>query len=184
MSRAILCLGLFFLLAENMWAQEPVRSLADLPTRVQRGDKVKVRLRDGTTVTGRFDNVSGSSLRLFPSGSAVREISGANVTEIRKQRPDSVWNGVLIGTAIGIGAGIVATSASCGGNDPECSAIASLAFIPTFGGGGAAIGALTDHFIHKYDSIYLGQAALDRARIRVSPLVAQNRRGLSISLSF
>jgi hypothetical protein len=183
MKCAALCSVLFLFMAPVASAQEPVRSFADLPSRVQKGEHIKVKLRDGTTIGGRFDGASGSSLRLIPSGNTVREIPGATVTEIRKRRPDSVWNGVLIGAAAGVAAGLIGTAAMCK-NDSECSAIVTLAFVPTFGAGGAGIGALADHLIHKDDPIYLGTAHLDRPRIRVAPLVSHNRKGVLISMSF
>jgi hypothetical protein len=133
--------------------------------------------------SGRFDSVSGSSLRLSASGKSLREISEMTVAEVEKKRHDSVWNGGAIGALIGLGVGAAATVATCGTNDTECSTIATIVFLPTFTGGGLAIGALTDHFIYKYDPIYL-QSASDRPRFRLSPMVSRNEKGVLVSWSF
>ena len=178
-----LCLAVLFAFTATAWAQEPVRTLSDLPSRVQKGDRIRVKLRDGMVVSGRFDSVAGSSLRLSASRNSLRELSEITVAEVEKKRHDSVWNGAAIGALIGLGVGAAATAATCGTNDTECSTIATLVFLPTFTGGGLAIGALTDHFVYQYDPIYL-QSASDRPRLRLSPLVSKNQKGVLVSWSF
>jgi hypothetical protein len=81
-----------FFLASAAWAQAPVQSFSDVPSKVEKGEGVRVILRDGTMVGGRFDSISGSTVRL--SG---RDIAGSMVKEIQKKRPDSTTNGALIG---------------------------------------------------------------------------------------
>src|SRR4030095_8042995 len=103
----------FLLFGGGVGGQGAVQSLADLPSRVQKGERVKVTLRDGTIVGARFDSVSGSSLRVMSSGKTIREIPGSSVTQITKRREDSVMNGLLIGLAVGAGAGLVATTSTC-----------------------------------------------------------------------
>jgi hypothetical protein len=178
------CFAAFLVVVSTAWAQEPLQSLSELPQRVQKGDRVKVTAKDGTVISGRFDSVSNSSVRLNGSGSGLREIPGTTIKEIQRKRPESAWNGVLIGLAAGVAGGVVATNATCGPNDSECSAIAGLAFIPSFAAGGAAVGAIIDRLISKYDPIYVQQAAADRMHLRLSPIVSKHTKGIQVSMSF
>jgi hypothetical protein len=171
------------LCAATLLAQEPVTSLPDLSSRVlQKDDRIHVIVRSGSSVKGRFDSVVGSSVRIR-SGGRTQDISGDSITEIKKQRPDSNLNGLLIGLAAGAGAGLVATSVSCGSNDPECSAIATVVFVPIFAGGGAGVGVLIDQLLHKYDPIYVSQTN-GHPRWRLSPLIARDKKGLLLTISF
>jgi len=91
-------------------------------------------------------------------------------------------NGLLIGGAIGVAAGFVSATASCP-NDPECAAITTLVFVPIFAGGGLAVGALMDSATHKYDPVYV-QSASNPLGLRVSPIVARDRKGVRLAFSF
>jgi hypothetical protein len=175
--------AILLLCAATLRAQEPVKSLPDLSSRVlQKDDRIQVTVRNGSSVKGRFDSVAGSSVRIR-SGGRTQDISSDTITEIKKQRPDSNLNGLLIGLAAGAGAGLVATRISCGSNDPECSTISNLVFVPIFAGGGAGVGALIDQLIHKYDPVYVSQTN-GRPRLRLSPLVARDKKGLLLTVSF
>ena len=178
------CLAGLFLFVSTAWAQEPTHSLPDLAQRLQKGDPVRVTAKDGTIISGRFDTASDSSLRLNGSGRTPRNIPADMISQVSRKRPESAWNGVLIGAAVGAASGLVAMSASCGSNDSECAAIAGLAFIPTFTGGGAALGAILDKLHSKYDPVYLQQTSLQRPRLRVTPVAAKLVRGVRVSVSF
>src|SRR5688572_28771655 len=177
------CGAALLLPVSTAWAQAPTHSLPDLAQRLQKGDRVRVTAKDGTITSGRFDSVSDSSLRLNGSGRTPRDVPADTISQVSKKRPESAWNGVLIGLAVGVGSGLVATSAVCGSNDSECSAIAALAFIPAFSGGGAAIGAIVDRMYSKYDPVYLQQTSLERRRLYVVPVVSKDVKGIQVSLS-
>jgi len=177
------CLAALLLCGSTAWAQEPVRSLSDLPARIQAGERIEVTDREGKVVRGRFESVAASSLRITVARGRTQDIAGTSIKQIGKERPDSDWNGILLGLGAGLGMGALATQSTCP-NDPECAAIAGVIFIPTFAAGGAAIGALIDHSIKKYDPIYLQQATSDRPRLRLSPLVSKRTKGVLLSLSF
>ena len=62
----------------------------------------------------------------------------------RANRRDSLWNGLLIGGAIGAGGGYLWASSLCGANDAECFAVAGPVGILSGAGIGAAVGAVLD----------------------------------------
>jgi len=65
-----------------------------------------------------------------------------------RERRDSVWNGALIGGAIGAGGGYLWARNSCGTDDSECFAIAGPVGILGGIGIGLAVGAVADA-LHK-----------------------------------
>jgi len=170
------------LFAEPLLAQQPVSSLSNLASQVEKGDHIEVTSSDGRIMKGRYESVVDSSLRMRLSG-RTQEISGATITGIKKRRPDSNLNGTLIGLAAGVGAAAVATNITCGSNDSECSAIAVVVFVPIFAGGGAGVGALIDQLTHKYDPIYVSQTT-GGLRLRLSPLVSHDKKGVRLTMSF
>jgi len=163
-------------------AQQPASSLSDLPQQAKQGDRIEVTLSDGTILKGGYESVTDSALRMRLSG-RTRDISATTITGIRKRRPDSNIQGTLIGLAAGVGAGLVATSATCSPNDPECSTIAAVLFIPLFAAGGAGIGGMIDDFTHKYDPIYVSKIT-GGSRLRLSPIVSRDKKGIRLALSF
>jgi hypothetical protein len=165
----------------KLLAQKPANSLADLPSQVQKGDQIEVAVSDGSIFKGRYESVTDSALQMRLAGKT-QNVSAMTITGIRKRRPDSNLNGALLGLAAGVGAGVLATSIECP-NDPECSAIAALVFIPIFGAGGAGVGTLIDELTHKYDPIYTSQTT-GALRLRLSPLVSRDKKGVRLTMSF
>jgi hypothetical protein len=84
-----------------------------------------------------------SALKTPPPASVMR---GAQQPE--PARRDSVWNGALIGGAIGGPGGYVWARNICGNNDSECFAIAGPVGILGGAGIGLAVGAIADA-LHK-----------------------------------
>lgn len=144
---------------------------------------MKITLLDGTIISARFDSASDSLLRVKESKKTLREIPGSTVKEITKKRPESGWNGVLIGFGVGVAAGLVAVGTTCS-NDSECSANATAVFLPIFAGGGAAVGAIIDRSVETYDPIYVQPATADRLRLNLTPVVSKDVRALQLSISF
>ena len=66
----------------------------------------------------------------------------------RNDRRDSVWDGALIGAAVGAGSGYIWARNMCGSNDSECFAIAGGVGILGGAGIGTAVGAIADA-LHK-----------------------------------
>ena len=168
-------------LAETLPAQQPVPSLSALSSQVQKGDHIEVTVSDGSTLKGRYESVADSALRMRLSG-RTQEISGTTITGIKKRRPDSNLNGILIGMAAGFGSALVATSITCP-NDSECAAYAAAVFLPIFSAGGAGVGALLDEMTHKYDPIYTSKTT-GWPRLRFSPIVSRDKKGVRLAMSF
>ena len=62
---------------------------------------------------------------------------------VHKQR-DSIWNGLLIGAAIGAGGGYLWARNVCGSNDQECFYITAPVGVLGGAGIGAAVGGILD----------------------------------------
>jgi hypothetical protein len=124
------------------WAQEPVPSFDQVPTRVKVGDTVFVTDATGREVKGKILDLSAALLALR-SGSERQEFPAAQVKTLRWQKPDSLQNGALIGLAVGVGAGIGILVYAA--QDPgDGSAGIAFAIVAGLGGVFAGIGTLID----------------------------------------
>lgn len=95
-------------LCDNAMAQEIATSFSELRPRVQPGEQLDVTDARGRTLKGTLAALTDSSLalQLGDNRSAPPlELSEADVNNIAVKRSDPVWNGPLIGLAIGVGAG-------------------------------------------------------------------------------
>ena len=99
-------------------AQTVPSTFQDLQFLVQPGDRVMVVDMAGTKTTGRISELDESALSIR-SGDGERRFRQEDVLVIRHRQPDSIRNGVALGSAIGAGLGVIA-ELSCGGNDDYC----------------------------------------------------------------
>jgi hypothetical protein len=81
-------------------------------------------------------------LVLPPQGSLPAPLKAQDRAQGR--RPDSIWNGLLIGAGVGAAGGAVWGWQICGSTDDECFAIAGPAGVITGAGIGAAVGVIAD----------------------------------------
>ena len=153
----------------SAWAQQPAPTLASLPSQVDVGDDIQVVAANGTTINGRFEGVTNTSLRLTVDGMS-RELLDSTIRQVKLRRADPKWNGTLIGGGIGALAAILVTS---GKDDPEQVFYERAAFIPLFTGIGLGVGALVDFAIKRYDTVF-----------QVSPVASRERLGLSVRIVF
>lgn len=181
---AVCSLALILVFASSAaLGQDAARSFDELRGRLQIGDSVQVIDSGGKKLEGRIAGISALSLTLDAEKTHL-ELRENSVQAIRKRRHDPWWNGALIGGGIGAAAGWVAARGSCGSSDPECAAIARAAFVLPGLGIGAVAGALIDSSVRKYDTVFASSASSSRARFRLSPLVAHDKKGLQLSVSF
>lgn len=179
-------LGLVLVLfsANLAQAQAPTESFGDLQSRIGIGEKVQIIDIAGRKTEGRFEGVSGASLRLIADG-ARQEFLETQIREVRKRRPESRWDGVLIGLGIGVAAGVVNVHSVC--NDAsergDCYSVGWAIVLPLFAGGGAGSGALIDFAVRKHDVVFTPQP-LASHRFRLAPIVDKQRKGISFSLLF
>ena len=159
-------------------AQEQGQSLRALHNALRIGDKIRVVDGNRTTVDGRFDGVSGSSLRLILKG-AVLEFPETQIYQIRKHRQEP--DGVFIGLGIGALVGLTYVRLSCRGRSEhgDCLRAGSLVVgVPT-----AAAGALIDLVFKRFDTI-LERGIPSARRLRISPMLAGEQKGVVTTLVF
>ena len=80
-------------------ARQPARSFLDLQERLHSGNTVYVTETTGAETKGKIVEVSDSALVLDVNG-AHRRLDQGSVRDVQR-RGDSLWNGLLIGVAVG-----------------------------------------------------------------------------------
>jgi hypothetical protein len=145
-------------------AQAVARSFEDARRALKVGETVVVTDESGRETKGRVEELTASSLTV-----GTRIFAEETVTEIRMA--DSLWNGALIGAAIG--AGLAAWDYAIDPSEPGNAAISAIAI-----SAGAAIGAGIDAL--KSRLLY----SSSRREVGLSLLVEAKRRGVAVSLRF
>ncbi len=140
---------------------EPVPTLTGLAV----GDIVHVKDVDGRSVKGAIAEASGTLLTIDDEERSIIVLADEVQTV---ERQDSVLNGVLLELTAGMAGTAAMSRTGVCGEGAECFGYLLLAGL----GGGAAIGAGIDTLMHA--TLYRRP---DAARVRVSPLVSQDRIG-------
>ena len=178
---AILLAAVSLLLAVALAAaQEPVRDFSQLDTRLRPGDTIWVTDAQGREVKGEIVDLAPDSLTL--KAGPARRFGPADATLIRQRRHDPLWNGALIGFAVGggLGLGMGNFSGSWDWGDAATGAV-------IFGGIGAGIGVGFDALIPgKKQVVYRapGPGAASHARLSIAPVVTRRSKGLAVSFAF
>ena len=92
-------------------AQQIATSFDDLTTRVRPGETLIVTDTRGATVEGKLVRLTGSSLDMTIGRNRYTpplSIPASNINNIVATRADKLWNGPLLGLAIGAGVGLLA----------------------------------------------------------------------------
>jgi hypothetical protein len=165
-------------------AQSPARSVEELQTRLRIGEKVRVIDSIGKKTEGKFDGTSGSSLRLIVDDTR-QEFLEARIREVTKRRPESRWDGVLIGLGIGLIVGTVNITSLCNNASEreDCFSVGWAIVLPLYAGGGAGSGALVDFAIKKHDTVF-APAGASSYRLGLSPIFGSQRKGITLSFAF
>ena len=165
-------------------AQAPTQSFGELQARVRRGEKVQVVDNTGKKAEGEFDGVSGTSLWLI-TNSTRQELLDTSIREVRKRRPESRWDGALIGLGIGAVVGLVHVRSHCSGASEreDCLSVGMGFILPIVAGGGAGVGALIDFAIKKHDTVF-ARTVTSGYRIRLAPMLDKQLKGVVLSVSF
>ena len=148
-----------------------------LALQLNQGDRITVTGSDGRELQGRIVDLSSSTLSLETAGLR-RDLSGGDVSVIRRRERDSLKNGAAIGFASGA-AIIVGLFARSGELDH-----AGIVFFYSslFGAAGAGIGAGLDA-LHESSRVIYSTTPSNR-RFAVAPLLSRDSGGLSVSLGF
>jgi hypothetical protein len=165
-------------------AQGPVPSLGELRTKLLIGEKVQVTDSLGKKFEGKFDGVSGGSLRLIVDDT-LQEFQQSRIREVTKRRPESRWDGALIGLGIGLVVGTINITSLCNhaSERDDCFAVGWVFVLPIYAGAGAGSGALIDFAIKKHDTVFAA-AGESGFRIGISPIASKDRKGIALSVAF
>ncbi|MDE2904936.1 MAG: hypothetical protein OXQ28_02510 [Acidobacteriota bacterium] len=154
---------------------QTVESFDRLALLVNQRDHITVTDRAGRELQGRLIDLSPASLSLL-TDDGVRDLEETEIAVVRRQQPDSLKNGALVGAISGaVVAGVLMSDE---GADPGIYAL----FMSLFGAAGAGIGIGLDAGYVRSQVIYT--ARRPTARVAVSPLLSRHRRGLALSFGF
>src|SRR5215510_9017519 len=138
----LLVTGLSLWLVTPLRAQtQPAQSFEQLQVLVKPGDSIYVRDWAGATSKAKILGLSSSSLQVMTKSGA-RDLSEADVSEIKQWRKDSLANGALIGLAGGATIGVVGAAYYCREGD-QCPA-AAAAIIGLWSAVGVGVGVGID----------------------------------------
>lgn len=152
----------------------PVTLVDELWRRVRQGDTIEVMTLSGQMVTGKFVQVSSTSVTLMVLDGH-REIPSRDVRRVtragNRYRSGALWGGTIFGTL-----GLL-SSAGCSGGG--CG---NPLFVAMFtGSGGAFLGAAIGAAIHKHPVVHESGAS---SAVRVMPMIGPDRVGVVFSAKF
>ena len=181
----LLSMSVLLLFNSTAGLAEQASSFEQLQVLVQKGDQVSVTTGDGKVTKGSVEAVSASSLRLVRNRVPI-EMAQMDVLEIKKKDPiaNGVKMGAFVGAGVGGGLGVLSALFTCGNADCAPEAVAGVALSIGFSAGiGAGIGALVDAVSNRNPVVYRAPPRT-AARIRITPLLSADRKGVRLSLSF
>ena len=150
-------------------AQTPAQSFEELQRTLKVRQTVVVTDEGGQQVKGRIEKLSTASITV-----GGRIFTDAAIREIRL--PDRLWNGMLVGAAVGMG--LATWDYLIDPSEPDNALIFTVAV-----GLGTAIGAGIDALRTKGGRL-LYASPRHPATVRVLPLVERNRQGALVSIRF
>jgi hypothetical protein len=166
---------MFLFLGFHEATAQTAQSFEQLQMLVKPGDKVSVTDELGVVTEGQIAGLSSALLRLRVN-SSIRELSESDVKSIHQRRNDSLKNGALIGTGVGLGIGAFG-AVGCALSDGYCS-------VGDGTGVGAAIGVGIDALFKSKETIYLGRTKVTLNRHSIKPILSPSRKGAAMSFSF
>lgn len=155
------------------------RSFDELRTRVSPGAAILVTDSAGHEFQGTLRDLSDLSLNLFMDG-RVHPFAAADVALVKQRRPDSLWNGLLIGAAVGTAPAVywlLADPNECGNS--ICMSDLVIGMIPC-----ATIGLAIDALVQKKVMLYRRASRSSRVEMVVGPIVTTRRKSLEMTISF
>jgi hypothetical protein len=168
----VVCLGTVSLSAQSPASGAVVSSSDELWMKIKSGDAVYVLDSSARETAGTFAKVSQSSLELLVDGQ-IREIPLSDVREIAR-RGDPLWNGALIGAAVGGGL----TALACGN---ECTTGERVGVIVTSALIWGAVGMGIDALIHGRTVVY---RATPLKTVRFMPVLSRHQVSAALSVGF
>jgi hypothetical protein len=169
---------LWLLCATQATAQEVVASLQELRLLGETSSKVTIVDRAGREFSGTIAEASETQLSLRIAG-AIQRFAVDDVRAVRVRKEDSLWNGALLGAAIGGGlTSLVFLDNECR-DDPAC-----YAAVGVYAGLGALAGLGIDALIRRDVVVYTAPAPSSQGVFRVAPFIGPRRTGLQLRIAF
>jgi|WetSurSiteA1Bulk_404760.scaffolds.fasta_scaffold17596_2 hypothetical protein len=147
--RCSIFLGLLILGSGWMLAQEPATSLDQLKILLETGNKVTLVDLSGNSITGRVERIAPDALDLKVKD-RVMTFTEKDIRQITQKKQDSVFNGILIGAAVGFGA-TLPINLGIADESEKGVAVAASALWGLIGGG---IGAIVDASVTRKQLVY------------------------------
>ena len=197
MTRILLCV-LLLSFAVPAAAQDVTTSFAQLQRTVFPGDFLSVVDDTGHRINGRLASISADSLDLViersrPASTAqpgqatavtslqqVRLLA-PQVRLARRQQPDSIWNGGIIGAAVAGGPGFLLLLLKSSGSD-DVPGVA-VRMVPPLALAGFAAGAVLDSMKTSWTTIYRSPAP-NGPRAWMSPFFSPSTAGAQVSFRY
>ncbi len=147
-----------------------------------KNDSVIVVTKTGDTIPGRLTEIAAESIAVSRRGARLRTLSRSDVLEVKKSVPDSLWNGALIGAAVGF----AGTFLACLGTFEDGFVIsaegAAFAMGLLFGApGGLLAGLVADSASTKKVTLYRASEE-SGSRVRVAPILTPSRVGVGVAV--
>lgn len=158
-------------------AQQPASAFEQIQFKVEEGDAVDLTEASGQVVRGELRKVTDTEVWLDVRGD-LRKYAEADITEVRARSFDKLWEGALIGTAVGAAVGGVLVSQA------DCVEGACAAFTVAFAGAGVGIGIGIDALIRRFKVVYSAQGRPSRAQVMVAPIASNGARGAAVAIRF
>src|SRR5512141_1634833 len=154
----------------------------DMGKRVSEGTTVYVTTTDGKEVQGKLATISASSMTVSLRDRSTRDFGEADVTRIRAKDP--LWNGMLIGAAIGGFFTFAMNDASCVEPyaAPDCVKVSRGAGTAIGTVIGAAVGTGFDMLHHR--RVFRGTTPRRGASLFIAPVVTPGLLGVRVSSGF
>lgn len=167
-------------------AQPASQTFEHLSAAVAIGDTLELTDAAGAAVTGRLLQIRPRTLTLDVEGES-RTWVAADVRLVTRRWADPLWNGALIGAVVGAAAGAVPVLADCWNSETgslydRCHANGGdfAAWCLAGAGGGAALGALVDHWRPSRQTVFEGGGPT----VALQPVVTPGSNGLLVRIRF
>jgi hypothetical protein len=136
----------------------------------------------GREIKGRIQTLTPDALTLRGDGAGT--FAGRDVSLIRQRQADGIWNGALIGLAVGGGLAAAGCISIAGEDDAGAWCAMGLVAYGVFGTG---IGIAIDAMIPGKKLVAYrapGAAGAPSARVSVAPVVTPRTKGVAVSFAF
>ncbi len=159
-------------------AQELASTFDQLRVLIKAGDTLTITGNDGRETRGRMIRLLRTSLEIDVDG-ATRVLQEDATATIRYRHADTLANGAKIGFGVGAGLGTLVALAIV----REIGSGAAIPMILVYGAMGAGIGVGIDG-VQSSDKVVFSRPAHASARLGLSPIAGQGRRGVRLTLGF